>query len=88
MDWASQYGHVAVLEWWKNSGLECKWSKDAMDWASCCGHVAVLEWWKNSGLECKWSKSVDYEKKTVREWWKTMDLHSTGAMMPFIATIR
>jgi hypothetical protein len=51
MDWASQYGHVEVLEWWKNSGLECKWSDAAMDGAS--RDVEVLEWWKNSGLEWK-----------------------------------
>ncbi|KAI9218489.1 hypothetical protein BC828DRAFT_407539 [Blastocladiella britannica] len=41
MDWASRNGHVDVLEWWRNSGLELTYSEDAMDWASKNGHVDV-----------------------------------------------
>ena len=47
---ASKHGHVAVLNWWKQSGLPVKYSENAMDYASWHGHVAVLDWWKQSGL--------------------------------------
>ncbi|KAJ3044949.1 hypothetical protein HDV00_000233 [Rhizophlyctis rosea] len=45
MDGASLNGHVSVLQWWKDSGLELKFSHAAMDGASSAGHVKVLEWW-------------------------------------------
>jgi hypothetical protein len=81
MDDASILGLIDVLEWWKNSGWDCKWSEDAMDGASREGHVDVLEWWKNSGLECKWSyDAMDTASQEghidVLEWWKNAELQS------------
>ena len=46
IDWASENGHVNVLEWFKNSGYEFKYTSNAIDWASENGHVNVLKWFK------------------------------------------
>ena len=34
LDIASKHGHTAILDWFKNSGFEFKYSKYAIDWAS------------------------------------------------------
>jgi hypothetical protein len=47
MDEASQNGHVTVLEWWRDSGWEYRYSSKTMDRASANGHVAVLDWLLN-----------------------------------------
>jgi hypothetical protein len=80
MDAASANGNVAVLQWWKESGLELKWSEYALYQASQNGHVHVLQWWEDSGLEMgeMWasmrsavlgSELDDYEG-AVRDWWE------------------
>jgi len=75
---ASTEGHVKVLDWWVNSGLEFKYTKYAIDWASQGGHVDVLEWWlkaKNDyGLELKYSDMAIYCASLnchskVLDWW-------------------
>ena len=53
MDRASINGHEAIFQWWKDSGLELKYSNNAMDRASANGHEKILQWWKNNGLELK-----------------------------------
>ena len=76
MDYASRRGLVSLLDWWKNSGLELKWSERAMDTALWCGNIAVLDWWKNSGREMKWTwvslrdaiKYLYHGNKAL-EWW-------------------
>ena len=45
MDGASEGDHIAVLERWKASGLELKWT-DAVDW----GSEDARKWWESSGL--------------------------------------
>ena len=52
--YASKNGHVQVLEWFKNSGYEFKYNKDAIMWASRNGHIEFLEWFKNSDYEFKY----------------------------------
>ncbi|KAJ1567788.1 hypothetical protein HK096_008659 [Nowakowskiella sp. JEL0078] len=70
MDFASGFGHVAVLQWWKDnynilSGIKdyVYFSQESMRYASRRGHVEVLEWWK--GVINEWcpnheSKFLDY----------------------------
>ncbi len=58
INWASSYGHVQVLEWFKNSGYEFKYNQRAINMASNNGHIQVLEWFKNSGYEFKYNKWV------------------------------
>ncbi|KAJ3121850.1 hypothetical protein HK098_003335 [Nowakowskiella sp. JEL0407] len=51
MDRASGAGFLEILKWLKDeSGMEIKYSDNAIYWASYNGHVDVLEFWKNSGL--------------------------------------
>jgi hypothetical protein len=74
MDEASREGNVACLDEWKSSGLDLKWSIDAIDYASFNGHIAVLDWWKSSELECKWSeRAMDWASLNghiaVLDWW-------------------
>jgi hypothetical protein len=75
MDHASGAGHVTLLDWWKHTGLECRYTKNAMNWASQHGHVAVLDWWKDSGLECRYTHwamngaSINGHVAFL-DWWK------------------
>ena len=57
---ASKYGQIQVLEWFKNSGYEFKYSEMAILYASKNGHIQVLEWFKNSGYEFKYSEYIIY----------------------------
>ena len=50
INYASDGGHVNILEWFKNSKFEFRYSKHAINWASENGHVNILEWFKNSKL--------------------------------------
>jgi hypothetical protein len=55
IEWASCYGHIQVLEWFKNSGYDFEYDIFAINYASKNGHIQVLEWFKNSGYEFKYS---------------------------------
>ncbi len=58
MDYASENGHVDVLEWWKNSGLKLKYSYNSLILSCIHDKVNVLKWWFGSGLKCKYSKHL------------------------------
>jgi hypothetical protein len=82
MDYASEHGHVNVLEWWFKSNLPLKYSEDALNSASECGHIHALEWWKNSGLPLKYNihyilhgsiRCKDDHEKSIK-WWKNSGL--------------
>ena len=73
--YASKYGHIQVLEWFKNSGYEFEYSETAIFFASGNGRVQVLEWFKNSGYEFKYDENaIDYASSfgnvQVLEWFK------------------
>ncbi|KAJ3033792.1 hypothetical protein HDV00_005833 [Rhizophlyctis rosea] len=74
MDAASANGLIWVLQWWKESGLELRYSQDSMALAGKYGHVEVLKWWKDSSLELRYnSESMDYATHRghveVLDWW-------------------
>jgi hypothetical protein len=65
IDYGSGNGLVAVLQWWKESGLECKYSNNSMDFASMYGHIAVLQWWVEFQRN---SDSFDLRSNSERKW--------------------
>jgi hypothetical protein len=76
---ACLHGDVDFLEWWKNSGLELKYTKKALNYASEYGHVNVLEWWLKSGLPLKYDDWALFLAShsghvNVLEWWKNSGL--------------
>jgi len=74
VDFASQYGRIDFLEWFKNSGLKLDYSSNSMDWPSYYCRSSVLQWWKESGLESKYSdRSLDWASSkghiNILNWW-------------------
>jgi hypothetical protein len=72
---ASFYGHIQVLEWYKNSGYEFKYDIWAIYLASKNGHIQVLEWFKNFGYEFKYNNNAINNASRnghiqVLEWFK------------------
>jgi len=57
------------LNWWYNSGLELKFSDEAIGFAST---AEVLEWWKNSGLPIKWHRWAmnALGSPSITKWWQ------------------
>ena len=41
---AAENGHINILQWFKNSNLELKYSKKAINGASKNGNINILEW--------------------------------------------
>uniref|UniRef100_A0A6C0E7A1 Ankyrin repeat protein n=1 Tax=viral metagenome TaxID=1070528 RepID=A0A6C0E7A1_9ZZZZ len=79
LEYASQNGHVNVLEWWKNSKLPFNYDEKVLEYASQNGHVNVLEWWKNSKLPCNYDENVlklasSNGHINVLDWWKNSGL--------------
>ena len=81
VDGASRAGFTSVLEWWRTSGMEMRYTERALESASAEGRVAVLEWWKqasasappSSPLPLKVGKSVLLAAQSGRTaslaWW-------------------
>ena len=72
---ACRYGHIQVLEWFKNSGYEFKYDAWAISLASMYGHIEVLEWFKNSSYEFKYNEwaiisASENGHIQVLEWFK------------------
>src|SRR5438128_438090 len=75
VEWASCDGNIDVLNWFKNSGLEFKYSFSAIDLASAHGHTNVLDWFKKSEFKFKYSvNAVDYASENghihILNWFK------------------
>ena len=75
---ASSYGHIQVLEWFKNSGYEFKYNNGAINMASCYGQVKVLKWFKNSNYAFKYDeRAINYATYNghiqVLEWFKNSE---------------
>ena len=51
INYASENGHIAILDWFKNSEFEFKYDEWAINYASENGHIAILDWFKNSGFK-------------------------------------
>ncbi|KAL4795088.1 hypothetical protein BDV19DRAFT_363592 [Aspergillus venezuelensis] len=91
MDGASRAGFVDVLEWWRTSGLELRYTERALESASAEGRVAVLDWWKNAAasstssnpLPLKVGKSVLLAAQSGRTaslaWWDASGIPYTHA---------
>jgi hypothetical protein len=69
MDYASEQGHIELLDWWLHSGLKLQYTENAMNRASEKGHIKVLDWWLASGItELKYSpESIQYYSKNVKK---------------------
>ncbi|KAI9348955.1 hypothetical protein DFJ73DRAFT_834411 [Zopfochytrium polystomum] len=76
-------GHVAVLQWWKDSGLTLKY-RGCLALASASSRISVLQWWKDSGLPLpnKIDTVDSVESIEVLEWWREsgLELHCCRAM--------
>ncbi|KAI9355607.1 hypothetical protein DFJ73DRAFT_623482, partial [Zopfochytrium polystomum] len=53
-DWASANGHVGVLQWWKDSGLDLEYTVAAINHASSRGRTEVLRHFHRRGDRWKW----------------------------------
>ena len=79
IDYASKNGHIKILEWFKNSGLEFKYTVDAINIASANGHIGILDWFKNSNLEFKYTEyAIDIASANghvgILDWFKNSGL--------------
>ncbi|KKK17728.1 hypothetical protein ARAM_005980 [Aspergillus rambellii] len=91
MDGASRAGFINVLEWWRTSGLELRYTERALESASAEGRVAVLDWWKSAAdkapayrpLLLKVGKSVLLAAQSGRTaslaWWDASGIPYTHA---------
>ncbi|KAL4885656.1 hypothetical protein BJY04DRAFT_205373 [Aspergillus karnatakaensis] len=91
MDGASRAGFINVLEWWRTSGLELRYTERALEAASAEGRVDVLDWWKRAAalaprtqpLSLKVGKSVLLAAQSGRTaslaWWDASGIPYTHA---------
>ncbi|KAI9345520.1 hypothetical protein DFJ73DRAFT_490080 [Zopfochytrium polystomum] len=68
-----------ILQWWRDSGLETRYTEDAMILASGNGQIWNLQWWKDCGLPLKYSARAMSEASKmgwthVLQWWKDSGL--------------
>ncbi|KAL4865612.1 hypothetical protein BDV12DRAFT_188087 [Aspergillus spectabilis] len=91
MDGASRAGFLDVLEWWRTSDLELRYTERALESASAEGRVDVLDWWKKAAetaprtrpLLLKVGKSVLLAAQSGRTaslaWWDASGIPYTHA---------
>ncbi|KAI9321943.1 hypothetical protein DFJ73DRAFT_803092 [Zopfochytrium polystomum] len=76
VDYASQFGHVPLLQWFKESCLPIRYTSAALTTACGNGHTRVLDWWKASGLELKYDAGTIinrcmYNREMLDWWWNS-----------------
>ncbi|KAL5336668.1 hypothetical protein BJX70DRAFT_275177 [Aspergillus crustosus] len=91
VDGASRAGFIDVLEWWRTSDLELRYTERALEAASAEGRVNVLDWWKKAAelaprtrpLPPKVGKSVLLAAQSGRTaslaWWDASGIPYTHA---------
>ncbi|KAI9336231.1 hypothetical protein DFJ73DRAFT_646803 [Zopfochytrium polystomum] len=65
---------VRTLQWWKDSGIELRYTEYSMNTLTYETDIPELQWWKDSGLELKYSHdSMDGASAVgdvaVLQWW-------------------
>jgi hypothetical protein len=55
---ASEYGHIHILNWVKQSLAEISYDNTPINLAIVNNHISVLEWWIKSGLPLKYDKNI------------------------------
>ena len=65
INFASRYGHIQVLEWFKNSGYKFKYDQYAIYGASEDEHNKILEFFKNCNVKkvIKWYEPLKFKTK-------------------------
>ncbi len=65
-----------MLDWWLSSGLELRYTEDAMDSASENEYIQVLNWWLTSGIpDLKYRPElIKNYSQDVQKWWHTSGL--------------
>ncbi|KAJ5899373.1 Flavoprotein [Penicillium taxi] len=89
MDGASRAGFINVLNWWRQSGLELRYTERALESASAEGRVDVLDWWREASakspktLPMKVGKSVLLAAQSGRiaslAWWDSSGIAYSNA---------
>jgi hypothetical protein len=75
VNFASEYGNVQFLQWWKQSGIDLDYScSKALNDASENGHVNILEWWKHSGIMLYYNEYPIHRASyngnyVILDWW-------------------
>ncbi len=74
VDYASKYGYINTLNWFKERHQELVYTENAISYANENGRKDILLWWQESGMTLKYTeKAIAVAAKNgythVLEWW-------------------